>query len=90
LQNLAVRSGRASNGEIAAAAFAAANAESVRHLTQTPVQRLKQYGKAKRTWTFAEPQSASRSGTYLKSKNEAPAALAGGEEFPKTRRAMNR
>jgi hypothetical protein len=38
LQNLAVRSGRASNDKIVAAAFAAASAESVRRLTQTPLQ----------------------------------------------------
>jgi len=37
LQNLAVRSGRASNGKIVVAAFAAASAESVRRLTQTPL-----------------------------------------------------
>jgi hypothetical protein len=38
LQNLAVRSGRASNGKIVVAAFAAASAESVKRLTQTPLQ----------------------------------------------------
>jgi len=37
LQNLTVRSGRASNGKIVVAAFAAASAESVRRLTQTPL-----------------------------------------------------
>jgi hypothetical protein len=38
LQNLAVRSGRASNGKIVVTAFAAASAESVRRLTQMPLQ----------------------------------------------------
>jgi len=44
-----------------------------------------EYGKAKCTRAFAESQSASRSGTALKSKSETPAAAAGEERFAKRR-----
>jgi len=43
-------------------------------LTQTPYNN--QYGKTKRTWTFSEPQGASRSEAEIKSKNEASTAAA--------------
>jgi hypothetical protein len=83
LQNLAVRSSRASNGKV----VAAASAESVRRLTQTPLQPNETYGKTERTWAFAKPATPKAFGarTDLKSKNEASAEPAGEEEFPKTK-----
>jgi hypothetical protein len=42
-----------------------------------------QYGKTERTWTFAEPQSASHSRGEVESKNEASAAAATAEKFRK-------
>jgi hypothetical protein len=91
LKNLAVRSGRASNGKIVAVAFAAVSAESVRRLTQTPLQP----NEINMEKPSARGPSPSRKahrvlGPTLNRKTKPPPNLPAKKDSQKTRLAMNR
>jgi len=91
LQNLAVRSGRASNGKIVVAAFAAASAEFVRRLTQTPL-KPNEINMEKPSARGPSPSRKAHRilGPTLNRKTKRPPNLPAKKDSQKPRRAMNR